>query len=299
MEAEAPMRLSLPKAAFPWKLLYRILAAFLCGVLAARLAGLLLDGLTAKQRFERAVRFIPAAGPQEKGPSLESDLDAFLNSNLFSLEGEEFPALGLSGEMRLLGTFPPLGALFGRNGSTRAVLVGQKLEGQTLKKVEGTRAILEGTAGTRVLEVFYEGVGGAAPAFVPAPSFPSGRETRGVFDPKRGIRAPSNGQEGTIERDLINKLLMDPYQELNRVRFRPKLGEDGTAQGIEVQWLHKDSLLSAVGMRSGDVIHSLNDIPIRTTADIVNAMNSLLNSDRFVVSFFRDGTDSQVAYSVK
>jgi len=98
---------------------------------------------------------------------------------------------------------------------------------------------------------------------------------------------------------MINKLLMDPYQELNRVRLRPKMGEDGLPQGIEAQWLHKESLLLAMGLQSGDVIHSVNDIPIRTTSDIVNAMNSLLNSDRFVIAFFRDGADSQVSYSVK
>ena len=299
MEAENPMKISLPDRAFPWKLLYRLLAAFLCGVIAARLTGLVLDGAAAKRRFERAARLTPASVRLVDRSPLEGDLEAFLRGNPFSLEGEEVSAGSLPGETRLLGTFPPLGALFGVKGSYNAVLVGQKVGGETLKKVEGTRAFLEGPGGTRTLEVFYAGAGGASPAFVPAPSFPPGRETRGAADPKRGIRGPINGQEGTIERDLINKLLMDPYQELNRVRFRPKIGEDGSAQGIEVQWLQKDSLLSAVGLRSGDVIHSLNDIPIRTTADIVNAMNSLLNSDRFVVSFFRDGTDSQVAYSVK
>jgi len=293
------MRLTRVDWAFPWRLLYRIMAAFLCGVLVARLSGLFLDGLASKRRFERALRSDPAAAQLEDRSSLENDLEAFLGRNPFSLEGEEASTRGLSGEIRLLGTFPPLGALFAVNGSSRAVLAGQKIGGETLKKVEGTRAVLEGPGGTRVLEVSYAGVGGNSPAFVPPPSFPSEREPRGAFDPKRGIRGPSNGQEGTIERDLINKLLMDPYQELNRVRFRPKIGEDGTARGIEVQWLQKDSLLSAVGIRSGDVIHSLNDIPIRTTSDIVNAINSLLNSDRFVVSFFRDGTDSQVAYSVK
>ncbi len=299
MEAENPMKLSLPNRAFPWKLLYRILAAFLCGVIAARLVGLFLEEHAARRRFERASRSAAASSPLEGRSALESDLEAFLNRNPFSLEGTGGSTGRSSGDIRLLGTFPPVGALFGVNGSPRAVLVGQKLGGEILRKVEGTRAFLESPAGSRVLELLYAGAGGASPAFVPAPSFPPGTKARNEFDPRKGIKGPSDGQEGTIERDLINRLLMDPYQELNRVRFRPKIGEDGNALGIEVQWLQKDSLLSAAGLRSGDVIHSLNDIPIRTTADIVNAMNSLLNSDRFVVSFFRDGTDSQVAYSVK
>jgi hypothetical protein len=299
MEVEKAMKLSVPNRALPWKLLYGILVAFLCGVIAARLFGLALDARLAGQRLDQAQRPSPASSRFEPGTATDRDLESLSRGNLFSLEGGSRPAGNGSAEVRLLGTFPPLGALFSLNGTFRAVLVGQELGGETLRKVEGTRAFLASGSRTRTLDVLYAGVGGAPPAFAPAPAFPSSRERKPGFDPKSGISPPSGGQDGTIERDVINKLLMDPYQELNRVRLRPKMGEDGSSQGIEAQWLHRDSLLAAMGVRSGDVIHSLNDIPIRTTADIVNAMNSLLNSDRFVVSFFRDGADSQVAYSVK
>jgi hypothetical protein len=293
------MKLSMPNRTFPWKILSGLLIAFFCGVVAARLLGLVLDARIQSRRLDQAALPAPASLRFEPATAADRDLESFSRGNLFSLEGDLNPAGNASTETRLLGTFPPLGALFGLNGTFRAVLVGQKLGGETLRKVEGTRVFLVAGTRTRTLDVLYAGVGGAAPAFAPAPSFPSRREPKPAFDPKSGISPPSGGQDGTIERNVINKLLMDPYQELNRVRLRPKMGEDGSSQGIEAQWLHRDSLLFAMGVRSGDVIHSLNDIPIRTTADIVNAMNSLLNSDRFVVSFLRDGADSQVAYSVK
>jgi len=297
MEAEDPMKR--PFANIPWKLFGAAAGAFLCGVVLSEAAGIVMDGRVMSRRLEEARKPLAAAMPGV-GNDREKDLEAFASRNLFGLDGE--PS-GISASapgqanVLLVGTFPPVGALFQLGGKTRAVLVGQRVGSEILRKVEGTRVSLYGGSGTRTLDILYAGAGGAAPAL--AQPAPARGESRQEWDSRKGITPPSGGQEGLIERDAINKLLMDPYQELNRVRLRPKLAEDGAPQGIEAQWLHRDSLLRAMGVRSGDVIHALNDIPIRTTSDIVNAMNSLLKSDRFVVSFFRDGADSQVAYTVR
>lgn len=296
------MRLENEARRFPWKLIFGVMAAFLCGVILAQVIGLPMDKRILDLRIDNAVNGKTLVLPSEAGGKDNRDLEAASGKNLFGLDGGPAgPGKGTStpSGAELVGTFPPMGALFRVNGSSQAVLVGQKLGTETLKRVEGTRAILSDGSRTRSLDVLYAGVGGASPATVPSSPAPERREPREAPGPRRGITNPAGGQEGTIERELINKLLMDPYQELNRVRLRPKLAEDGSAQGIEAQWLHRDSLLSAMGIKSGDVIHSLNNIPIRTTSDIVNAMNSLLNSDRFVVDFLRDGAESQVAYSVK
>ena len=296
------MKLPLKGLNFPWKFLFWAAAAFLCGIILAQALGLALGTRTLSLRLERAKTARPLTLPQEMAGTPGRNLDAFSGRNLFGLEGSAAGTVTASarhGEVELLGTLPPMAALFRVDGTSRAVLVGQKLGGETLRRVEGTRVYLAEAGRDRTLEVLYAGAGGQGQA--PAPPAPpaSRREPAKKTAPRSGITSPSGSQEGTIEREMINQLLMDPYQEMNRVRLRPKIGEDGSPQGIEAQWLHKESLLLAMGLQSGDVIHSVNDIPIRTTSDIVNAMNSLLNSDRFVIAFFRDGADSQVSYSVK
>jgi len=295
MEASDPMRM--PSRNIPWKIFGAAAGAFLCGVVLSEAAGILMDGRVMSRRLEDARKPLPAAAIPDARNDREKGLEAFAARNLFGLDGElsaiSVSASGPAG-ISLVGTFPPVGALFRVGGNPRAILVGQRVGSEILRKVEGTRVSLFGGTGTRTLDILYAGAGSGVPAPTPART-----ENRQEGDARKGITPPSGGQEGLIERDAINKLLMDPYQELNRVRLRPKLAEDGAPQGIEAQWLHRDSLLRAMGVRSGDVIHALNDIPIRTTSDIVNAMNSLLKSDRFVVSFFRDGADSQVAYTVR
>ena len=295
MEASGPMRM--PPGNIPWKIFGAAAGAFLCGVVLSEAAGILMDSRVMSSRLEEARKPLAAAAIPDARNDREKGLEAFAAHNLFGLDGEpsaiSASASGPAG-ISLVGTFPPVGALFRVGGNPRAVLVGQRVGSEILRKVEGTRVSLFGGTGTRTLDILYAGAGSGVPAPTPART-----ENRQEGDARKGITPPSGGQEGLIERDAINKLLMDPYQELNRVRLRPKLAEDGAPQGIEAQWLHRDSLLRAMGVRSGDVIHALNDIPIRTTSDIVNAMNSLLKSDRFVVSFFRDGADSQVAYTVR
>lgn len=296
------MRTTLGGLKFPWKLLFWVAATFLCGIILAQVLGLALDIRTLDARLEQAKTANPQMLSMKVNGKPDQYLEAFSRRNLFGLEEQPTgsgPGTSSFADVKLLGTLPPVAALFRVNGTSRTVLVGQKLGGETLKRVEGTRVFLVDGSRNRTLELLYAGAGGVTPA--PASPVPpaSRREPPARPDFRSGITAASGSQEGTIERETINKLLMDPYQELNRVRLRPKMGEDGSPQGIEAQWLHKESLLLAMGLQSGDVIHSLNDIPIRTTSDIVNAMNSLLNSDRFVVAFFRDGADSQVAYSVK
>lgn len=296
------MRLPLKGSNFPWKLLFWGAAALLCGIILAQALGLALDIRTLRARLDQAKTANPQMLPIKGTGKPDQNLEAFSRMNLFDLEDE--PAGSSTGasslaDAKLLGTLPPMAALFRVNGTSRAILVGQKLGSETLKRVEGTRVFLVDGSRNRTLELLYAGAGGESPALVQPPPPASRREPAKKPAPHSGITSPSGSQEGTIERETINKLLMDPYQELNRVRLRPKMGEDGSPQGIETQWLHKDSLLLAMGLQSGDVIHSVNDIPIRTTSDIVNAMNSLLNSDRFVIAFFRDGADSQVSYSVK
>jgi len=298
MEASGPMRM--PPGNIPWKIFGAAAGAFLCGVVLSEAAGILMDSRVMSSRLEEARKPLAAAAIPDARNDREKGLEAFVARNLFGLDGEpsgiSAAASGPAG-VSLFGTFPPVGALFRVGGNPRAVLVGQRVGSEILRKVEGTRVSLFGGTGTRTLDILYAGAGSGAPA--PAQPAPARTENRQEGDARKDITPPSGGQEGLIERDAINKLLMDPYQELNRVRLRPKLAEDGAPQGIEAQWLHRDSLLRAMGVRSGDVIHALNDIPIRTTSDIVNAMNSLLKSDRFVVSFFRDGADSQVAYTVR
>ena len=98
-----------------------------------------------------------------------------------------------------------------------------------------------------------------------------------------------------ISAGLVQQLMENPFDELKNVRLRPKEGE----QGLQIQWINKDSILSQLGVQKGDVIRSINGIPFRNMADITNSMNSLMNSDRFDVEVVRDGKPSSLKYVIR
>jgi S1-C subfamily serine protease len=106
-----------------------------------------------------------------------------------------------------------------------------------------------------------------------------------------------------MSRELLNKLLMNPYDELSKVRLVPAFAASGDAsgggQGMRVQNIGNDSLLAQLGVREGDVIQSLNGVPIRNMADVSNAINSLLGGSRMDVSVLREGKSEDLPYAVR
>ena len=172
MEASGPMRM--PPGNIPWKIFGAAAGAFLCGVVLSEVAGILMDGRVMSRRLEEARKPLAAAVMPDARNDREKGLEAFVARNLFGLDGEpsgiSAAASGPAG-VSLVGTFPPVGALFRVGGNPRAVLVGQRVGSEILRKVEGTRVSLFGGTGTRTLDILYAGAGGEAPALAqPAPA---------------------------------------------------------------------------------------------------------------------------------
>ena len=112
------------------------------------------------------------------------------------------------------------------------------------------------------------------------------------------MKAATATEQGVIDRDLVNRMLMNPFDEMKRFRLRPKF-EGAQASGIEVQWLDKESILTKLGVEQGDVLQSVNGIPIRNMGDVANAINSLMGGSRFDVQVVRGGAEMPLSYTVK
>jgi len=119
-----------------------------------------------------------------------------------------------------------------------------------------------------------------------------------VQDMSSQIIAPTENEEGAIDRAVIDNLLMNPFDEMKRFRIRPKfVGNEPI--GIEVQWIQNDSVLTKLGVQKGDILQSVNGIPMKNMGDITNAINSLMNGNRFDVEVTRDNAPMNLIYSVR
>lgn len=98
-----------------------------------------------------------------------------------------------------------------------------------------------------------------------------------------------------MPRELVDALLMNPYDELGKLRMVP--ADDGS--GMQLERIAPDSVFARVGVAQGDVIQAVNGVTISNMADAANAVNSLMAGTRFDVTVQRKGKPLELKYQVK
>ncbi|MGI6252761.1 MAG: type II secretion system protein GspC [Aminivibrio sp.] len=191
-------------------------------------------------------------------------------------------------KIRIAGAIPGISAWIEDEGSQGIYLPGQKIRGFELLKVDEAGVVLrKDGAEVRVLLRYSSGT--ASPGRAPAPP-PLKQDGR--------IAAARPGQQGSIPRETVDNLLMNPLDEMKKFRLRPAF-DGGKALGVEVQWMDRGSFLESVGVEKGDVIQSVNGLEIRNMGDVVNVVNSLMGGDAFDVQVLRGGQAVSLKYNIR
>ena len=159
----------------------------------------------------------------------------------------------------------------------------------TLKWVTYREAVFVKGEERVVKELIYGEPSRPSAASVPVPSASASDVPVGSV-----VAARPGEQEGQVPSGLVNDLVQNPFDELKKIRLRPKDGE----AGLEIQWIQDDSILRQLGVQKGDVIKSVNGIPFTNMGDIANSINSLMNSERFDVEVTREGKPTALRYVV-
>ena len=293
-------------------------ALFACGIFAgyclcaAFESALMSAALDADLASARAVA---RRAPSFANAGRTGGIDEFTKENPFgadvraAAETEKQAAAKASPEtlksLTLRGTLPGVGAWIDVSGNTRLVLKGQSVEGFTLSDIKYSEALLSDGAGEHSLYLLLSGGDKAA-----ASGDRSRRRTRRSNAPRRqterrapakqeldfsGLEPASEGQEGAVPRELVDALLMNPYDELAKVRMVPT----PDMSGMKLESLASDSVLARVGVAQGDVISAINGVSITNVADASNALNSLMAGSRFDVTVMRGGKPVELRYQVK
>ena len=298
-------------------------ALFACGIFAgyclcaAFESALMSAALDADIASARAVA---RRAPSFANAGRSGGIDEFTKENPFgadvraAAETEKKGAAKASPEtlksLTLRGTLPGVGAWIDVSGNTRLVLKGQSVEGFTLSDIKYSEALLSDGAGEHSLYLLLSGggdktaasgdrsrrrtrPGGGAPPPGPPPRAPPAPAKQELdFS---GLEPASEGQEGAVPRELVDALLMNPYDELAKVRMVPT----PDMSGMRLESLASDSVLARVGVAQGDVISAINGVSITNVADASNALNSLMAGSRFDVTVMRGGKPVELRYQVK
>jgi len=230
-------------------------------------------------------------------------LVAFLRENPFGVTPmpapytathvEEIPTqiTGSLASAILRGTSPGYMAWMEAQGALRLVMVGDNFGEHTLTEVTPLDATFTYGEERVIKRLIF--ASRPAPATQQPPRLTAGRgpaASAGVVPPNL-----AQGTLGVVDRNTFNRLLEDPFDELRRLRIRPA----DTEQGLRVEWIAHDSILSQLGVQENDVIRAINGIVFRNTQDIMNSMNSMMSSDQFVVEVMRNGAPTVLQYMVQ
>lgn len=197
--------------------------------------------------------------------------------------------------IKVVGSLPDVAAWLSEQDKVSLVLLSQTYGGFTLKEVSPYSVVLAKDNVNYQVYISYKDQGKTASSKTkaeapkPAPVL-SGEGSK--------VQAASDSSEGVVARELVDSLLMNPFEELKRIRLIPKF-VDGEAVGIEVANIMDGSLLKELGVEKGDIVRSVNGVVIRNMGDVANAINSLMGGSRFEVAVGRGEQDVMLNYVVK
>lgn len=201
------------------------------------------------------------------------------------------PAAAISA-LTVEGTLPGIGAWITGPDGTHLVLKGQDVAGYKLETIKYGEVILASGKEKHSLYLYLSGGTAAPMAAAPASGTQGGGKPKLDFSQ---IEAASEGKEGAVPRELVDALLMNPYDELGKMRMTP--APDGS--GMKLERIAPDCVFARVGVAQGDVIQAINGVKISNMADATNAMNSLMAGTRFDVTVKRGDKPVELKYQVK
>ena len=289
-------------------------ALFVCGIFAGYCLCSSLESAMMSAALEadaETARAVSRRGPSFANAGRSGGAGGFTEENPFGADVRAAKDIGKSSaakaapetlkSMTLRGTLPGVGAWIEVSGNTRLVLKGQSVEGFTLSEIEYSRALLSGGAEEHALYLILSGGGRPAAADRRRPRRAETRRRTQQRAPEKpaldfsGLEPASEGREGAVPRELVDALLMNPYDELAKVRMVPT----PDMSGMKLERLASDSVLARVGVAQGDVISAINGVSITNVADASNALNSLMAGTRFDVTVLRGGKPVELRYQVK
>lgn len=281
------------------------LSAFLGSLAERRLASMVLNA-----RVERAVLPVPGEAPEGNlNRERRVELESVLEKNPFGLarlresaqsesDVQDTPSeervFSVDG-IKVVGSLPSVAAWLSEGDKVSLVLRGQTYGDFLLRDILPYSVILSKENVNYEVYISYRDKGVEASSGAAALSE---GPVLGHAAMESQVSPAGEGTEGTVARELVDSLLMNPLEELKKVRLIPKF-EDGTPVGIEVANVMDGSLLGELGVQKGDVVKSVNGIVIRNMGDVANAINSLMGGSRFEVAVGRGDGEVMLNYVVK
>lgn len=169
------------------------------------------------------------------------------------------------------------------------------LKGATVKALVGKLGLFTEAAALAPWD-YRKSNGGTAYTYSVKPAEEKPKAVEGPVE----LKAKGDMTEGSTSNDLVNQLPSGfeiPEQYKGMVaKHNPRIATDanGNAVGLTADGLGENPLSAMLGFQNGDVITGVNGMPLRSMADIENAVSSLKGTKNVKISVTRGGKSIDV-----
>jgi len=166
--------------------------------------------------------------------------------------------------------------------------IGDKILDATITRIETKRVIVQrGDGREEIIVATEEGSPSSGPATSGTP----------VSD-EEGISKVSD-EEYVLDRGLVDQTLSDLDAVSKMARARPHKDGDGNVDGFRLSGVRRNKLLYKIGIRSGDVVHTVNGQPLTSMQEAMGAWQTMQNSSAFEFEITRRGQRKTMKYQIR
>lgn len=242
----------------------------------------------------------PVRQTVDRAPSKQQYVRGILERNIFDASAIGKPATVTDQvvtdlNVRLIGTLVAQPEVFssaliadeGNGGVTRGYGIGDKLADAEVVKIErNTVTIRRGNGDLEVLTVGEGGEDRPAAAARPAP------------EPDEEISQVSDNSF-VVDRGLVERYITDLDAIARMGRAIPHRGTDGEIDGYRLSGIRRHSLGEKLGIKNGDIVHSVNGNPLTSMQGAMQAYTSLQSEGDFEFEITRRGQRMTLEYEVR
>lgn len=119
------------------------------------------------------------------------------------------------------------------------------------------------------------------------------------FSPRsfEGVEVISEN-ERVVSKEIVDKFLENPTEMLSSIRIIP-YEEEGETKGVRIFGIHGNSLLGVLGIKNGDIIHSIDDNPMTSPEEILKGYMGIKGKEHISINLTRRGKKMSIDVSIK